>query len=50
MGAMAAGVIPLMPDIHCQTATLLKEIGFGLYPKGEIVVTAAYLKTLIAGI
>lgn len=43
MEAMAAGVPPIMPDIPCQAAALLRDLDFPLYPKGDMKAAAHLL-------
>ncbi|MEI9863121.1 MAG: glycosyltransferase [Limisphaerales bacterium] len=44
--AMAAGVMPIMPDIPCQATSLLRENGFATYPQGDLAAAAALIADL----
>jgi glycosyltransferase involved in cell wall biosynthesis len=44
--AMAAGVIPVLPDIPCQATDLVADLDFPLYPSGDMAAAAAIIGTL----
>jgi glycosyltransferase involved in cell wall biosynthesis len=46
MEAMAAGVVPIMPNIPCQATKLLSMIGVPLYPPGDMHAAAVLLGSL----
>jgi hypothetical protein len=44
--AMAAGVLPIMPDIPCQTTRLLRVCDYPLYSVGDMATAAKLIVTL----
>lgn len=44
--AMAAGTLPVMPDIPCQATALLRADNFPQYPKGDMAAAAALIQKL----
>jgi glycosyltransferase involved in cell wall biosynthesis len=46
--AMAAGVIPILPDIRCQATALLADLDLPLYPCGQMAAAAAVVRKLVA--
>lgn len=46
--AMAAGVIPILPDIPCQATALVADLEFPLYPRGDMESAAQIIRKLAA--
>lgn len=46
MEAMAAGVIPIMPDIPCQATAMLADLKLLLYPRGEMRIAASQISQI----
>lgn len=46
MEAMAAGVIPILPDIPCQASQLIKYVNLKPYPRGDMHLASSLIDSL----